>query len=88
MFHIMYVFMSYNDKTSEECVMQYKNLVNETSMDTILGTLFLIIFQARRGLKQPHAYNALILQATSLDVKNIYSVYIKIARLAKEMMYQ
>ena len=31
------------------------NYVNETIMDTLLGTLFLIIFQAGRGLRHPRA---------------------------------
>ena len=52
--------MSHKDKTSKECVLilfiQYENYV-----DTILGTLLLIIFQTRHGLKHPHLC---ILQAT------------------------
>ena len=40
-------------------------------MDTILGTLFLIIFQARRGLKHPHVCIENTTGDSSLDVRNV-----------------
>ena len=47
-------------KQARKVFMHQENYVNETSMDTVLGILFFIIFQARRGLKHPHACKRLV----------------------------
>ena len=50
-----------------------RSCVMQRHWSATLGTLFLIIFQARRGLKHPHA--SLRINTTSdssLDVKNIH----------------
>ena len=51
--------------------MQWENYLNETSMEFILGTLFLILFQARRGLKHRHASIENTTGDSSLDVNNM-----------------
>ena len=60
-------------KQARNVFTQYENKVNETSIDTILGTMFLIIFQARRDLKHPPACIENTIGDSSLDVKTIHT---------------